>query len=145
MLRQNSVNCNKTAYIINLSCGAMTRYSPNVEKLMHMTKLSNVVMWCKITCEAIFSTWKCLLHRQYLQHLRQLWCMVYQSTLEDSATGVVQEAHIKLIYLHLPISIDLLDWSPVLNENKNKRKRRLGWIMQKQSSISCTTLIDHLF
>ena len=108
------------------------------------------------------STWKCLLHRQYLRHLRQLWCMVYQSTLEDSATGphivdfgktTVHKVgsnwneyieNFKATSKQRTTCWQKFDWPPVLNANKNNRKRRLGWIKQQQSSISCTTLIDHL-
>ena len=56
MLHQNSENRNKTAYIVNLSCGAMTRYSAlqmwsnllliHMTKLLHMT--SNLLRGAKL-------------------------------------------------------------------------------------------------
>ena len=73
LLVRNNKNHEKTAYIVNLSCGAILNVNwskllmwsnfslLNMIKLLHMTSNCNCVTWCKIDChvEKFWSTWQC--------------------------------------------------------------------------------------
>ena len=97
MFRQNSVNRNKTAYIVNLPCGAMTSYSPlqmlSNLSLIHMTKLlhmtSNFVIWCKITLIIAFITCEA-----FLLHMKNL----APQTLSAASATIIMYARYICIY-----------------------------------------------
>ena len=81
----NCVNRNKmdkTAYIVNLSRGSIwyedqVITAPHAKTTPHDEQFCHVRQDC-LSCEAILgSTWKFLLHGQWLQCPQQIWCMTH--------------------------------------------------------------------